>query len=165
MMPGWFGSLAGFEKAARRAVMMTHTVTGKAAYAIFHLSAAETLGDMLPTLDLELFIEALADYQSATGCQHRANIAANVLTELVHGYHRMGPSANYQLTKARTALSDVMWNRLCEVHLESWTHRADGLAFALYEVFGPALQRGARINRRGEGLFARVPRSVSAPPR
>lgn len=165
MMPGWFGSLAGFEKAARRAAMMTHTVTGKAAYAIFHLSAAETLGDMLPTMDIELFIEGLADYQTATGCQHRANIAANVLTELVHGYHRMGPSANYQLTKARTALSDVMWNRLHEVHLESWTHRADGLAYALCEVFGPALQRGARISRRAEGLFARVPRSVSAQPR
>jgi len=165
MMPGWFGSLAGFEKAARRAMKMTHPVTGKAAYAIFHMSAEKTLGDMLPTLDVELFIEALADYQSATGCQHRANVAGNVLTELVHSYRCMGPSANYQLTKARTALSDVMWNRLHEVHLESWTHRADGLAFALWEVFGPALQRGARISRRSEGLFARVPRSVSAPSR
>jgi hypothetical protein len=165
MMPGWFGSLAAFEKAARRAAKLSHEATGKAAYAIFHLSACETLGDMLPTLDVELFIEALADYQSATGCQHRANIAANVLTELVHGYHRMGPSAGYQLTKARTALSDVLWNRLHEVHLESWTHRADGLAYALCEVFGPALLRGARISRRGEGLFARVPRSVSVTPR
>jgi hypothetical protein len=165
MMPGWFGSLAGFEKAARRAATMSNATTGKAAYAIFHLSAFETLGDMLPTLDVELFIEALADYQSATGCQHRANIAANVLTEMVYSYHRMGPSANYQLTKARTALSDVFWNRLHEVHLESWTHRADGLAYALCEVFGPALQRGARISRRGEGLFARVPRSVSVPTR
>lgn len=165
MMPGWFGSLAAFEKAARRAAMMTHTVTGKSAYAIFHLSAAETLGDMLPTLDIEMFIEGLADYQSATGCQHRANIAANVLTELVHGYRRMGPSANFQLTKARTALSDVLWNRLHEVHLESWAHRADGLAYALCEVFGPALQRGGRISRRSEGLFTRVPRSVSVQPR
>ena len=66
---------------------------------------------------------------------------------------------------ARTALSDVLWNRLHEVHLESWTHRADGLAYALCEVFGPALQRGARISRRGEGLVARVPRSVSVSPR
>ena len=165
MMPGWFGSLSAFEKAARRAMTMTQSVTGKAAYAIFHLSAADTLGDVLPTLDVELFIKALADYQSATGCQHRANIAANVLTELVHGYHRMGPSASFQLTKARSALSDVMWNRLREVHLESWTHRADGLAYALCEVFGPALQRGARISRRAEGLVARVPRSVSAAPR
>jgi hypothetical protein len=165
MMPGWFGSLAGFEKAARRAAMMSHSATGKAAYALFHLSAAETLGDTLPTLDIELFIEALADFQAATGCQHRANLAANVLTGLVHGYHRMGPSANYQLTKARTALSDVLWNRLHEVHLESWTHRADALAYALCEVFGPALQRGARVSRRADGLSARVPRSVSAPGR
>jgi hypothetical protein len=165
MMPGWFGSLITFENAARRAATLSHEVTGSAAYAIFHLAAYETLGDVLPTLDVVLFIEALADYQSATGCQHRANIAANVLTEMVHSYHRMGPSAGYQLTKARTALSDVLWNRLHEVHLESWTHRADGLAYALCEVFGPALQRGARISRRGEGLVARVPRSVSVSPR
>jgi hypothetical protein len=163
MLPGWFGTLAGFEKAARRAATMTHAVTGKAAYAIFHLSAAEALGDVMPTLDVELFIEGLGDYQAATGCQHRANVAANALAELVNAYRLAGPSANYQLTKTRTALSEVLCNRLHEVHLESWTHRAEGLAFALCEVFGPALQRGARISRRSEGLFARVPRSVSAP--
>jgi hypothetical protein len=137
---------------------MTHAATGKAAYAIFHLAAWRALGDQLPSLDLELFIDALADFQTATGCQHRANVAANVLTELVRGYHQAGPAANYQLTKARTALSDVLWNRLHEVHLESWTHGADGLALALGEVFGPALTRGARICRRGEGLMTRVPR-------
>jgi hypothetical protein len=165
MMPGCFGSLGGFEKAARRAATMTHAATGKAAYAIFHLSATEALGDAMPSLDIELFIEALADYQAATGCQHRANVAANILTELVHGYRLLAPSANYQLTKARGALSDVLLNRLHEVHLESWTHRADGLAYALCEIFGPALQRGGRISRKGEGLFTRVPRTVSAPPR
>lgn len=159
MLPGWFGSLATFEKEARRAATMTHSATGKAAYAIFHLSAMETLGDFLPSLDLELLIEALSDYQTATGCQHRANVVANVLTELVRDYRMAGPAANYQLTKARTALSDVLWNWLHEVHLESWDHGADSLAFALWEVFGPALKRGARISRRGEGLFTRVPRS------
>lgn len=159
MLPGWFGSLTAFEKAARRAATMTHGATGKAAYAIFHLSAAETLGVLLPALDLELFIEGLGDYQTATGCQHRANVAANVLTELVRSYLQVGPAANYQLTKTRTALSDVLWNRLHEVHLDTWDHGADGLAFALCEVFGPALKRGARISRRGEGLFTRVPRA------
>jgi hypothetical protein len=150
--------LAAFEKEARRAAAITHGATGRAAYAIFHLSAWRTLGDPLPTLDLELFIEALGDFQTATGCQHRANVAANALTELVRLYHGQGPAANYQLTKARTALSDVLWNRLHEVHLESWTRGADGLALALGEVFGPALARGARICRRGEGLMTRVPR-------
>ena len=159
MLPGWFGSLAAFEKAARRAATMTHGATGKAAYAIFHLSAAAKLGDMLPSLDLELFIEGLADYQAATGCQHRANVAANVLSEMIHSLDRSAPEANYPLTKMRTALSDVLWNRLHEVHLDRWTHGAEGLAFALCEVFGPALKRGARITRRGEGLFTRVPRT------
>jgi hypothetical protein len=159
MLPGWFGSLAAFEKEARRAATMTHGATGKAAYAIFHMTALETLGDYLPSLDLELFIDALSDYQAATGCQHRANVAANVLTEMVRDYRVAGPAANFQLTKARTALSDVLWNRLHEVHLDSWDHGADSLAFALWEVFGPALKRGARISRRSEGLFTRVPRN------
>jgi hypothetical protein len=114
---------------------------------------------VLPSLDLELFIEGLADYQAATGCQHRANVAANVLAEMVNALDRTAPEANYPLTKTRTALSDVLWNRLHEVHLDCWTHGADGLAFALCEVFGPALKRGARITRRGEGLFTRVPRT------
>jgi hypothetical protein len=159
MLPGWYGSLAMFEKEARRAANMTHGSTGKAAYAIFHLSALETLGDLLPSLDLEFFIEALGDYQAATGCQHRANVAANILTELVRDYRQEGPTANYKLTKARTALSDIFWNRLHEVHLDSWDHGADSLAFALWEVFGPALRRGARIARRSQGLFTRVPRN------
>lgn len=159
MLPGWFGSLAAFEREARRAVDMTRGATGKAAYAIYHMSALDTLGDFLPSLDLTLFVEALADYQGTTGCQHRANVAANLLTEMVRDYRLTGPSANYQLTKARGALSDVLWNRLHEVHLSSWDHGADSLAFALWEVFGPALKRGARIARRSEGLFTRVPRS------
>lgn len=163
MLPGWFGSLPVFEREARRAVSITQAATGKAAYAAFHLAAGEELGSLLPSLDLELFIEALGDYQTATGCQHRANVSANVLTELVRSYRLAGPAANYQLTKARTALSDVLWNRLHEVHLDRWRHGADGLAFALGEVFGPALKRGARITRRGDGLFTRVPRAVSDP--
>lgn len=159
MLPGWHGSLTMFEKEARRAAHISHGATGKAAYAIFHLSAMDRLGDLLPSLDLEFFIEALVDYQAATGCQHRANVAANILTELVRDYRLAGPAANYQLTKARTALSDIFWNRLHEVHLDRWEHRADSLAFALWEVFGPALKRGARIARRGQGLYTRVPRS------
>jgi hypothetical protein len=159
MLPGWFGSLAAFEKEARRAAAMTHATTGRAAYAVFHLAAIEALGDALPTLDLAFFAEALADYQSATGCQHRANVAANVLVELVRDQSGRGPAAGYHLTKARIALSDVLWNRLHEVQLDLWTRGADGLALALGEVFGPALARGARICRRGEGLMTRVPRA------
>jgi hypothetical protein len=59
MLPGWYGSLAAFEREARRAVRLTEGLTGKAAYAVFHISAAETLGDLSPTLDHELFFEAL----------------------------------------------------------------------------------------------------------
>jgi hypothetical protein len=50
MLPGWYGSLSGFERAARRSVRMTEAVTGKASYAVFHISAAEALGDLSPTI-------------------------------------------------------------------------------------------------------------------
>lgn len=159
MLPDAFGSDAAFEKAARKACSLTGKLTGKAAYAIFHLTAIERLGTPMPSIDIALFVQGLGDFQTATGCQHRANVAANVLTELLRDYRLAGPDAAYQLTKVRAALSDVLWNRLREVHLESWEHGADSLAFALGEVFGPALQRGARIIRRGEGLGTRVPRA------
>jgi hypothetical protein len=158
MLPEWFGSLAAFEREARRAVALTEEVTGQAAYAIFHLAAAERLGDLVSTLDLELFLRGLADYQTATGCQHRANVAANQLTRMVRDYRAAGPTAAWQLTKVRAALSDVLWNRLKEVQLDAWDLGADGVALALGEAFGPALKRGARIVRWGEGMGTRIPR-------
>jgi hypothetical protein len=159
MLPEWFGTLGSFEKEARRAAVMTQEVTGKAAYAVFHMAAAEALGDLVPTLDIELFVDALTDYQIATGCQHRANVAANLLTGMVRDYTLAGQAGAWQLTKARAALSDVLWNRLQEIHMDCWTHGPDGIAFAFGQVFGPALKRGARIVRWGEGLGTRIPRN------
>jgi hypothetical protein len=159
MLPGWHGSLSAFEKEARRAVRMTEGVTGKAAYAIFHITAVETLGDLSPTVDLQYFCEAIGDFQTATGCQQRANVAAHLLSGLAMEYRKEGASAAYQLTKVRAALSDVLWNRLREIQLDIWTRGTDGLAFAMAEVFGPALKRGARVVRRGEGLGTLVRRT------
>lgn len=158
MLPEWFGSLSVFEREARRAVALTEAVTGQAAYAIFHLAAVKRLGDLVSTVDLELFLRGLADYQTATGCQHRANVAANQLTRMVRDYRAAGPAAAWQLTKVRAALSDVLWNRLKEVQLDAWDLGADGVALALGEAFGPALKRGARIVRCGEGMGTRIPR-------
>lgn len=159
MLPGWYGSLSAFEREARRAVRLTEGVTGKAAYAVFHIAAAEALGDLSPTMDFEYFFEALGDYQSATGCQHRANVAAHLLANMAMDFRKDGPTSAYQLTKARAALSDVLWNRLREIQLDCWTRHSESLAFAMAEVFGPALKRGARIVRRGDGLGTLVRRT------
>jgi hypothetical protein len=159
MLPGWHGSLSAFEREARRAVRMTDAGTGKAAYAVFHIAAFEALGDLSPTLDHEFFFEALADYQSATGCQLRANTAAHLLSGMAMSFRKAGPTAAWHLTKSRAALSDVLWNRLREVQLDCWDTGNPTLAFAMAEVFGPALKRGARIVRRGDGLGTLVRRS------
>ncbi len=159
MLPGWNGSLSGFERESRRAVRMTEGVTGKAAYAVYHITAADLLGDLSPTVDLEYFCEALADYQTATGCQNRANIAAHLLSNIAIEFRREGSASAYQLTKVRAALSDVLWNRMREVQLDCWTSGTESLAFAMAEVFGPALKRGARIVRRGDGLGTLVRRT------
>lgn len=159
MLPGWLGSLSGFEREARRAVRLTSGVTGKAAYAAFHIAATRALGDFSPTIDHELFFEAVSDYQTATGCQLRANVAAHLLSGLAMEFRKAGPDAAYQLTKTRAALSDVLWNRLREIQLDCWTPNSESLAFAMAEVFGPALKRGARIVRRGDGLGTLVRRT------
>lgn len=159
MLPGWYGSLSAFEREARRAVRLTDSVTGKSAYAVFHIAAAEALGDISPTLDHEFFFEALADYQSATGCQLRANTAAHLLSGMAMDFRADGPNAAWHLTKTRAALSDVLWNRLREIQLDCWDSSKQTLAFAMAEVFGPALKRGARIVRRGDGLGTLVRRT------
>ena len=159
MLPGWYGSLSAFEKEARRAVRLTDGVTGKAAYAVFHIAAAEALGDLAPTLDHEYFFEGLADFQSATGCQVRANVAAHLLAGMAMAFRRAGPTAAWHLTKTRAALSDVLWNRLREIQLDCWDSGNQTLAFAMAEVFGPALKRNARIVRRGDGLGTLVRRT------
>lgn len=159
MLPGWSGSLTGFEREARRSVRLTQGVTGKGSYAVFHIAAAEALGDLSPTLDLEYFLEALHDYQLVTGCQHRANAAAHLLSGMAMGFRRDGDAATYQLTKTRAALSDVLWNRLREIQMDCWSRQTESLAFAMAEVFGPALKRGARIVRRGDGLGTLVRRT------
>lgn len=159
MLPGWSGSLTGFEREARRSVRLTQGVTGKASYAVFHIAAAEALGDLSPTLDLEYFLEALHDYQLVTGCQHCANAAAHLLSGMAMGFRRDGDAATYQLTKTRAALSDVLWNRLREIQMDCWSRQTESLAFAMAEVFGPALKRGARIVRRGDGLGTLVRRT------
>lgn len=159
MLPGWYGSLSAFEREARRAVRMTEGVTGKAAYAVFHIAAAEALGDISPTLDHEYFFEALGDYQSATGCQLRANIAAHLLSGMAMDFRADGANSSWHLTKTRAALSDVLWNRLRELQLDCWDASKQTLAFAMAEVFGPALKRNARIVRRGDGLGTLVRRT------
>ena len=110
-------------------------------------------------MDLEFFLEALHDYQVATGCQHRANEAANLLSGMAMELRKDGADSAYQLTKTRAALSDVLWNRLREIQMDCWTRRTENLAFAMAEVFGPALKRGARIVRRGDGLGTLVRRT------
>lgn len=160
MLPDWFGSLAAFEREAKRAASMTAHVTGAAAYAMFHMTARAQVGGMMASVDLPLFLRGAQDYQAATGCQHRANTVAALLTSLLREYQAAGPDGLYQVTKVRAALSEMLWNRLHEVHLDRWEGGAESLAYALAEVFGPALQRGARVTRKGEGLTTRIPRTL-----
>jgi hypothetical protein len=86
-------------------------------------------------------------------------VTANLLSGMAMGFRKDGPEAAYQLTKTRAALSDVLWNRLREIQMDCWSRQTENLAFAMAEVFGPALKRGARIVRRGEGLGTLVRRT------
>ena len=165
LLPHWFGTLADFDREATRAARLTNAQTGQAAYAISYISAAETLGDLPPGMDLERFLAGLTDFQTATGCQYRANVAANALGGLAQMF-RAGGRANdragdtetaYALGLVRAALSDLVCNRLTEVHLSTWEDGLTGVTFAMNEVFGRALHGGARIVVRGSGLAAQMP--------
>jgi hypothetical protein len=156
LLPHWFGTLAGFDRAATRAAALTWTQTGQAAYAVFYIAASEILGDFPPGMNLERFLNGLGDYYKATGCQYRVNIAAGVMVEMLDGFLTDSADWSFEIGLVRAALSDLMWNHLHEVHLSAWDRGTSDLALALSEVFGQALQSGARIVVRGNGLAARM---------
>ncbi len=157
LLPHWFGTLANFDREAKYAAALTDAQTGDAAYAVFYMAAAEILGTFPPGMDVQQFLSGLADFQAATGCQYRANLVANIMVELMEDFAIEGASKSYELGLTRAALSDLLWNRLTEVHLAAWRDGATGFVFALNQIFGPALLRGARIGVRGNGLAARMP--------
>lgn len=157
LLPHWFGTLANFDREAKHAARMTEGQTGNAAYAVFYMAAAEILGDFPPGMDIVQFLSGLADFQAATGCQYRANLVANIMVELMEGFAIDGASKSYELGLTRAALSDLLWNRLTEVHLGAWRDGATGVVFAINQIFGPAILRGARIGVRGTGLAAIMP--------
>jgi hypothetical protein len=156
MLPNWFGTLENFDHEAAHAAALTAGETGQAAYAVFYMAASEVLGSFPPGMDLARFLTGLKDFQAVTGCQYRANLVAGVMVDLMHGFAAQGAERSYDRVLTRAALSDLLWNRLTEFHLSAWEGGKDGLAFALTEIFGPALLHGARIGVGGTGLTVRL---------
>lgn len=154
LLPQWFGTLAGFEEEARAALRRTRHCTGASAYALFHMAAAEALGDLPPGADMALFVAGLVDHYRATGCQYRANIVAAALTELHHGLAEAAPQRR---AAVQEALDRHLRNELREFHLSAWENGGAGISYALEQVFGRELARGEHVYLGPEGLGTRLP--------
>lgn len=157
LLPQWFGTLIGFEDEARAAMRRTRHCTGASAYALFHLAAAEVLGDLPPRADVELYVAGLVDHFHATGCQYRANITAAALTELHHGLAEASAARPKDRLVVQEALDDHLRNSVREFHLSAWESRGAGISYALEQVFGRELAKGEHIYLGPEGLVARLP--------
>lgn len=156
LLPHWFGTLAGFDGEALAASKRTRTSTGATAYALFYLAATDALGDLPPGLDLPLFLQGLADFQAATGCQYRANIIAAALADLDHSLSQdANNSRRHQ--EVRKALDGHLRNTLREFHLSTWNKDQALIHYALSQVFAEDLTTGAHIHAGPSGLIARRP--------
>ncbi len=152
LMAQWFGSRLGFDAEARAVAARTTGDMGAAGYAMFYMAVADRLGDLPSGVDLDLMIQGLGDFAGQTGCQYRANIVAAALTELAHGLHLEGPSAEHRFARVKAALCDVMTGQLREFHMAAWDNGDESIRWALGQVFGPALTPGTRVVAGERGL-------------
>lgn len=157
LLPHWFGSAATFDAEARRALKRTEHVSGAAAYAEFYLAAADHLGSPPPGMDLPLFLAGLMDYYRATGCQHRANIVAGAMTELLHSYSTEAQPGSARQKLVHNTLSEHLRENLRELHLSAWENGENCICFAVEQVFARELARGEHVFVGSEGLTARLP--------
>ena len=155
LLPHWFGSLASFGAEALDAARRTRHSSGAAAYALFHLSAAESLGDLPPHFDLDLFLMGLTDFYQATGCQYRANIVAAALTDLHHSLSQDAKPGSPRLRLVEETLSQHLRENLREFHVSAWDNGESCIEYALSHVFARDLAKGARIHLGPEGMVAR----------
>ncbi len=147
LLPQWFGTLAGFDAAARGAARRTADVTGAAAYALHALSAHEVLGRMPPGLDEGLFLRGLDDHARALGTQTGANRVAAALADHLHS--TTDPQA---AAATRRALDRHLRARLREFHLPLWSEGEACVRWALEQCYGPALAAGGRVVSGAAGL-------------
>lgn len=157
LLPHWFGSLGTFDDEARAALARTQHCSGASAYAVFYMAAAESLGDLPPRMNLELFLLGLKDFYRATGCQYRANIVAATLTELDHTLSSDATPKSRRRQMAREALETHLRENLREFHLSAWENGEAGIQYALGQVFEKEIARGEHIFVGPEGLAARLP--------
>lgn len=157
LLPHWFGSTATFDAEARRALKRTEHVSGAAAYAEFYLAADDHLGSLPPGMDLPLFLAGLMDYYRATGCQHRANVVAGAMTELLHSYSTEAQPGSARQKLVHNTLSEHLRENLRELHLSAWENGESCIKFALEQIFARELARGEHIHVGAEGLTARLP--------
>lgn len=155
LLPHWFGTLSGFDAAARRAAARTADVTGAAAYALHYMAAQEALGRMPPGLDEALFFRGLDDHCRAHPGQEDANRIAAFLAERLHltgGGSLPEPAA---AARTRAALARHLRRHLTEVHLPAWAEGETGLRWVLTQCFGAEIAAGATLRATERGLTLR----------
>ncbi|MFZ1467497.1 MAG: hypothetical protein WAT09_00800 [Paracoccaceae bacterium] len=155
LLPNWFGTYALLDQQARAAMARTRAATGAAAYAVFHLSATEALGDLPVRVDLALFVQGLQDFAGQTGCQHRANIVADALSELDHSLAEDVDCDPASRQLVRAALGRHLRDHLREFHFATWQNGHPCMHYAVTQVFGDELARGEHIFVGPKGLVAR----------
>lgn len=155
LLPHWFGTLAGFDAAARRAAARTADVTGAAAYALHYLAAHEALGRMPPGLDEALFFRGLDDHCRAQPGQEDANRIAAVLAERLHNLGGGTLPEPASAARTRAALTRHLRRHLSAFHLSAWAEGETCVRWVLSQCFGAEIAAGARIEAASRGLTLR----------
>ncbi len=84
-------------------------------------------------------------------------MVAGVLTELLHGYEIDAAPGSTRAARVRAVLAEHLKGQLRAFHLPAWENGEACIHYALEQVFGAELARGAEVHVGPEGLEARLP--------
>lgn len=126
LLPRWHGSFERLELEARRAAGRTFDLWGTGAYTWVMLDAIAQDGQACARLDLDFFLDGLADILKRTSDQHTVNLLAAYCANTMGTTPTGDDEADYIRIQIAAAADGIVRDHLTELHPMLWAHAARG---------------------------------------
>ncbi len=131
LLPRWHGDYDRLELEARRAAGRTHDIWGAGAYAWVMFDAISSDPNACARLDLDFFLDGLADILRNAQDQHTVNLIAAYCANTMGATQTGDDETDYIRTQIADAAAWVVREYLTELHPMLWAHAARGFDNAL----------------------------------
>ncbi|WP_299042691.1 hypothetical protein [uncultured Tateyamaria sp.] len=126
LLPRWHGSYERLELEARRAAGRTFDLWGTGAYAWVMFDAIAQDAAACARLDLDFFLDGLADIVKRASDQHTVNLIVAYCANTMGGAPTGDDETDYIRTQIAAAADEIVREYLTELHPMLWAHAARG---------------------------------------